>query len=184
MTLVYWIHCPEHKDILSQGYIGVTQNISRRLNEHQLFTNNKHLTNAWNKYEKIITSILLKGSEEYCYYIENLLRSKENIGWNIAIGGNKPPMGKGNKGSKFTRNPFSAEHKHKLKLAKIGNTNAKGSKYSDEIKKQMSIARKGKHNPHGSTGPKSEEYKQKMSVIMKEYNLLHPRKNKKVKENA
>ena len=33
-------------------------------------------------------------SEEYCYATEKLLRKKESIGWNLNIGGTKPPISK------------------------------------------------------------------------------------------
>ena len=34
MAVVYWIHLPEHTDMFSEGYIGVTENIKRRYYEH------------------------------------------------------------------------------------------------------------------------------------------------------
>ena len=89
---VYWLHLPEHNNMFSEGYIGVSVNPKKRLYEHKRSIDknthpNPHIINAFGKYEEIIFSILVEGSQEYCYYIESKLREKENIGWNITMGG-------------------------------------------------------------------------------------------------
>jgi len=97
---IYWIRLPEHTDMFTQGYIGVSKNVKTRWARHEkdALTNkheNAHLTNAILKYGKnIIKEVILIASEEYCYMMEKLLRKEEKIGWNINIGGTKPPVTK------------------------------------------------------------------------------------------
>ena len=57
---------------------------------------NPRFSNAIAKHgwENLVKEIVVIGSEEYCYEIEKKLRPKESIGWNLAIGGGKPPTSK------------------------------------------------------------------------------------------
>lgn len=112
MAVVYWIHTPEHSNITTEGYIGVTtrSRLKRRLYEHKIHKQNPHLTNALIKYKDIVHSILLEGPEDYCYEIESKLRPTDHIGWNINKGGTKPPSWKGRK--------FSVEHKDKIRQSR------------------------------------------------------------------
>ncbi len=92
MAEVYWIRLPEHTDMFSQGYIGVTRNpLQRRFNEHikkATLGHNGLFSRAIRKYkEKLIISTVLIGSEEYCYEVEERLRPSSYIGWNTARGG-------------------------------------------------------------------------------------------------
>lgn len=111
-SCVYWLHLPEHTDIFSEGYVGITScdRFKRRLYEHEEHTENSHLRQAFLKYKTILSTIILKGSREYCLYIENQLRKKDNIGWNIVIGGGDPPNQKGK--------PKSEETKQKMRKSK------------------------------------------------------------------
>lgn len=88
---VYWIHLPEHSNINNEGYIGVTKNPNRRFSQHKNASNSTRseaLKNAIKKYkDKVLYTILLKADEEYCYQIENILRPKDHIGWNLSEGG-------------------------------------------------------------------------------------------------
>lgn len=102
---IYWLHLKEHKDIFSEGYIGITHRLERRLVEHKCYSKrrNPHLANAFTAYGKeIIQTILLTGLKEYCEYIEEKIRPNRNIGWNIAKGGGVPTSPKGKKQSKET----------------------------------------------------------------------------------
>ncbi|MGZ4851355.1 MAG: hypothetical protein ACXV2C_08260 [Candidatus Bathyarchaeia archaeon] len=110
---VYWIHLPEHTDMFDQGYIGVSYRPTDRLYEHVNYEGNAHLTNAVNKYgSQIIQSIILVGSKEYCYGIEEKLRPSDHIGWNISKGGGHPPSWKGRE--------KTAEHRANISRAKTG----------------------------------------------------------------
>lgn len=79
MAVVYWVHLPEHTDMFSQGYIGVTPNLKKRIREH------KHkFKDLW---DRIVIKTVLIADLAYCYMIESKLRPTKNIGWNKAIGG-------------------------------------------------------------------------------------------------
>src|ERR1017187_2103705 len=92
MCYLYWLHLPTHIDIMSEGYIGVTNRLKRRLTEHKSTSENIHLQRAFIKYKNITHTILLEGGDDYCYEIEEKLRPHDKIGWNINKGGIKPPI--------------------------------------------------------------------------------------------
>jgi hypothetical protein len=157
MAHLYWIHLEEHNNISSEGYIGVSKQVEKRLKDHtyMLETNmheNIHLSRAFLKYENLRYDVLLEAPEQYCYDIEFLLRPAYNIGWNIAPGGNKPPpseIGRG-KGRKL-----SEEHKNSIAKSSYFNVFNK----SEERKKLTSKTMKGV--------PKTEVQKRKQSESMK-----------------
>ena len=90
-SVVYWLHLPEHTDMFTQGYIGITNNLNARLRNHKSKKYNAHLRNAIDKYDwnNIIKQVILIADESYCLMIEKLLRSVSNIGWNIVEGGDR-----------------------------------------------------------------------------------------------
>jgi len=90
---LYWIHRGCHTNIKTEGYIGVTYNFEKRFRQHKINANldmRNHVINAIRKYDNLIYDILCMGSREYICELENNLRPKTNIGWNIAIGGKIP----------------------------------------------------------------------------------------------
>jgi hypothetical protein len=99
---VYWIRTSNHSDIFADGYVGVSKDVSKRWNygHKGAHKNNRHdnviLSNAIAKYgwENLIKEIVLIADVDYCYDIEKKLRPTELIGWNIAVGGFKPPASK------------------------------------------------------------------------------------------
>lgn len=148
---LYWIHHPDHTDIFTQGYIGVTNNTDDRFEEHKNRTRNAHLKNAINKYgwDNLIKKVIIIADETYCLMIEAQLRTLDNIGWNIILGGGKPPRArkgcnKGktawNKGKKF-----SEESKLKMSLSSKGCIPwNKGLKTPDNVKLKQRLAKLGK----------------------------------------
>ena len=96
---IYWIHHPDHTDMFTQGYIGVSVDPNRRLHEHRYKSQNTHLKYAINKYgwNTLIKKTVLIGSKDYCLNIEKKLRPIDDIGWNIVAGGGCPPPAVGNK---------------------------------------------------------------------------------------
>ncbi len=119
--VVYWIHLEDHTDMFSQGYIGVSNNTTKRFEEHKNRPSNEHLKNAIKKYgwDNLVKTIVLIADEAYCLLMETKLRSEDKIGWNIIKGGGIPPSPLG---KKFT--------------------------VSEETRKKISIANKGhRHNP-------------------------------------
>lgn len=92
--LVYHCHRKQDKKDYSKGYIGATSDLDRRKVEHIKYAsaNNQHFQNALSKYSDIEWSVIFEGSEEDCLALEKRLRPEYNIGWNIAVGGGKPPI--------------------------------------------------------------------------------------------
>jgi len=90
---VYWYHLPEHSNPYIEGYVGITKNLKRRDYEHRNGYGNIHLTRAFKKYRGIQKTILCKGTIEYCIELEQRLRPRDKIGWNIVAGGGLPPTG-------------------------------------------------------------------------------------------
>jgi hypothetical protein len=41
MTVIYWIHYPEHQDPLNEGYVGIAQDLESRLSVHRTSARNK-----------------------------------------------------------------------------------------------------------------------------------------------
>ena len=95
MAEVYWIHLPEHTDMFSEGYIGVTKNTAKdryRLHcQHAERNQDKNylIYNVINKYgsENLIVDTLVICTEDYAYDLEVKLRPDKKIGWNLAAGG-------------------------------------------------------------------------------------------------
>jgi hypothetical protein len=115
MAVVYWLHLPEHTDIASQGYIGVSKNTAKsRFKSHKCSANRGSpypVHRAIRKYrDKIVLSTILSGAEDYCYLIEGRLRPSPGIGWNIALGGVKANMS-GRRHSEATRQHLSEVRK-------------------------------------------------------------------------
>ena len=113
---VYWIHRPEHTDMFSQGYIGVSNNTKLRWHDHHVRTGNAHLKRAIAKYswDNLVKEVIVIADELYCLAVEFKLRSKDKIGWNIVAGGGMPPS---SRGKKFIR---SEEYKAQMSISKMG----------------------------------------------------------------
>lgn len=95
---VYWIRLPEHTDPLTEGYVGVSKNWSKRFRDHmkdikKRSHTNTHFMNAALKYgvENLVADVILMGEEKFCYEVESSLRPKRKIGWNLAPGGHRGP---------------------------------------------------------------------------------------------
>jgi len=177
---LYWIHLPEHKDPKCEGYIGVSNNPKERFRKHKNKKLNPHLANAFDKYrDRIVRTILLKLDEEFCYEVEKRYRPTENIGWNIAIGGSRPPsyMNIGKPRSDITKRKISEskkgkylkENNHLYKRPRTQEIRDKISKsklgkpFSEEHKKKLRSSAKGKTI--------SDETKLKLSDAMKGKNM-------------
>ena len=105
-TNIYWLRHKEHTCMFTQGYIGVSKNVKERIRHHFINANggyhsDKVLSKAITKYGKdqIIVETILCADNKYCYEIEQKLRPKSFIGWNMREGGyhTPNPNPKGNK---------------------------------------------------------------------------------------
>lgn len=182
VNVVYWIRHPDHTDIRCQGYVGVTKRFDRRLFEHKTLRQNIHLTRAIAKYgwDNLVKEKVVLASESYCLEVEQKLRPKDKIGWNLVRGGGKPPSTLGrrytrkapswNKGRPVpltTKEKISEKvktlwedpaYREHMSAAHIGNpSGAKGKKHTPEALERMRQVKLGKKA--------SEETKQKMSLV-------------------
>lgn len=89
---VYWYKLPTHTNINTEGYIGITNNLSRRKKEHKRNAKkaSTHFYNAINKYTfealeciQVHSNITVEEASE----LEYSYRPSINIGWNSAQGG-------------------------------------------------------------------------------------------------
>lgn len=155
MAEVYWIHSSDHTDMFSQGYIGVTSKTAQeRYAEHiraSRVVNSKssYLYNVMRKVgpENLIVKTILISDEEYAYDIENKLRPTKSIGWNISIGGSKPPSKLGFKHSDESKEKISKIWKGKTRskesVERSSATRA-GFRHSEETKEQFRLNNLGK----------------------------------------
>lgn len=93
MAEIYWIHLPEHTDMFSEGYIGVTKYTAKKRfaqhRERSCSSDNQNICKAIRKYghENLIVETLVIADMAYCLEVESKLRPTIYIGWNIAMGG-------------------------------------------------------------------------------------------------
>lgn len=150
---IYKITCTVNNKI----YIGSTQNLRHRWDEHQSKLkrdkhNNQHLQNAWNKYgeqsftfEVIEYVIDLPILERENYWLVKLKPYDRVIGFNIAVDATSPM--KGRKASQETCAKMSqiAKNRTRSKSTREKQANSmRGRKHSIETKAKMSKASKGK----------------------------------------
>jgi group I intron endonuclease len=169
---VYWIHHPNHTNIMSEGYVGITRNFKDRMRFHKMLKCNVYLANAIKKYgwDNLVKEVILVADKDYCIDIETKLRNTDKIGWNLTKGGGLPPIGKGkfikgqsswNKGispSDATKKKISEAMKIVMqnpsrleinRTARLGKPSPrKGVKLSKETKSKISLARKGMPSPN------------------------------------
>lgn len=126
---VYWIHHPKHTDMFTQGYVGITNNTKTRWNDHNKRPSNLHIERAIKKYgwDSLVKEVILISNRDYCLDIEVQLRPKNQIGWNVVLGGGNPPSSLGKK--------FICSEETKLKLS-IANT---GKKHTPETQAKINL---------------------------------------------
>jgi predicted GIY-YIG superfamily endonuclease len=124
---LYWIHYPDQKDPMLEGYIGITSDFNTRINTHSKYTKYAHIKNRINS--GAIATILHENlTKEQAESLELVHRPEENIGWNIAKGGNIPPSRKGKVSPKALLTGEDRTDKQKTassKLAEINRNNKK-----------------------------------------------------------
>jgi hypothetical protein len=67
---------------------------------------NLHFQRAYNIDDDLVVDILFEGSYEECYLKEFQLRPHRNCGWNINMGGTKPPSALGRQHAKGKKGPI------------------------------------------------------------------------------
>ncbi|MEZ8197061.1 GIY-YIG nuclease family protein [Vibrio cortegadensis] len=93
MYYIYHIRRPEHANNLDEGYIGVTGNLTSRIQQHKSkLIKGEHTNHKLQSYydeSKIIDFVLYKScaTKSEAYQLEGYLRPVANVGLNIAVGG-------------------------------------------------------------------------------------------------
>lgn len=151
--VVYWLYDKNCKNIETDGYVGISVEPETRLIAHE---KNERFNRPF------CMEILKSATLNECRIIERQLRPKENIGWNIAAGGGRPPVQKNQKqiicdkcgkvsnpgnhkkwhGDNCGRRMSEEEKIYRSSIAK-GKINV-GKKHTPEHCDRMSKARKGK----------------------------------------
>lgn len=104
---VYWIHLDTHKDILTEGYVGITCSTpEKRFKSHisRSRTEDFIISKAIRKYGNSlkVTTVCITDYVN-SLHIENKLRPSNFIGWNMCIGGKNPPYISKNKRQKAAK---------------------------------------------------------------------------------
>lgn len=124
---LYWIHYPDQTTPESEGYIGITSDFSTRIQTHSRYTKYAHIKNRINS--GAISTILQENlTKEQAESLEESYRPEENIGWNIAKGGNIPPSRLGKVSPKALLTGDDRTDKQKLASAKLAETHKNNKK--------------------------------------------------------
>lgn len=118
---LYWIHYPDQTSPESEGYIGITSDFSKRIQTHSRYTKYAHIKNRIDS--GAIATILQENlTKEQAEALEAKYRPDENIGWNIAKGGNIPPSRKGKVSPKAALKGDDRTEKQKESSRKLSET--------------------------------------------------------------
>ena len=92
--LTYWLHIEGHLDPCTEGYIGVTHDLDKRVLQHRAQClsvkphHRKHtdMVSAFIN-DAVIVDTLFYGEYRECLEVEFKMRPLPHIGWNLAVGG-------------------------------------------------------------------------------------------------
>lgn len=107
---VYWIRSGIHTNYFTDGYVGISSDLTSRLASHKRKAPNQHMQNAINKYgwANLVISLIASGvDKELACFIELELRPNGQTGWNLAPGGGLPPSNRGKSHLSNTKDKIS-----------------------------------------------------------------------------
>lgn len=108
-SYVYHMTGGEHGD-LSEGYIGVTNNMVKRKSMHRRRPRNDKIKQHLSSGGKLYFNVIYEGDRESCLLVEAMLRPLPGIGWNEKSGGD-------------VKTKHSEQSNTKNRLNKLGNGN-------------------------------------------------------------
>ena len=118
--LVYWLKKSSHTNVLKEGYVGITSDLTGRLWQHRNSKCNPMVKNLLAHKSSEVKVLKQNLTLTDALAIERSLRPYENIGYNIVAGGGIPPSQKGKqmngkqsyKGVSRTEAQIAASKKH------------------------------------------------------------------------
>lgn len=146
---VYHIMDPNNMFSLDHGYVGVTnesKGVRRRFMGHK--NSSRHMRNIIREnnidYDTHVR-ILCKADLKYCYELENKLRPREKIGWNIAAGGIGYNYKSSVKNLSEFRSNFQSERMKDEKLKRQQGESFKENYYASEESQKLRKKRAKEH---------------------------------------
>jgi group I intron endonuclease len=149
---LYWIHSSEHSDPMTQGYIGIAENFEQRMFAHKSCAKTGKEATLYKAIRKhgwdnLTKEVLVIADQGYCKDLEQKMRPKARVGWNIAVGGDGG-------GSHLKGVKQSEQHLANRRKALIGRVSGfKGKVHTESARSKCRLINLGK--------PKSIESKQK-----------------------
>ena len=156
--IVYWLKKPKHSNVLEEGYVGITSNLTDRLWQHRNRGNNPMVRNLLAQKSSEVKILKQNLTLTDALAIERSLRPYENIGYNIIPGGSMPPSQKG-KRTKGAQLLIGKKRTIAQKLASV--------KHSETMKGRVSPLR-GREGHGKGCGVKPCIYKGKQFASMTE----------------
>ena len=95
-TTLYWIRLPNHTNIFTQGYVGVSSDFKNRIADHRTGTTNV-LSKAGVGWEDLVVETWTIPFDTH-RIMERGLRPRRDIGWNTLVGGGGQGKPVGNTG--------------------------------------------------------------------------------------
>jgi predicted GIY-YIG superfamily endonuclease len=150
---VYWIHYNYETNIATQGYVGVTKNLKRRIKGHKddcKCRPSRAVPTVVNERgtKDLVIETIAEGNKDAMYALELELRPLPDIGWNRRAGGyktvhsskSKTKISKANRGNVGRK----GQHNTKSHIAKMVATRmAKGNyKHKEETKAKIAESTK------------------------------------------
>ena len=126
MPIIYWIRYPEHTDPLTEGYVGITDDLEYRIKYHKKqavkeIKSPKDNALLGPRGHELVIDTIFEGSSLECANEEKRLRPKKNIGWNVATGGGYNRRTEIEKLERRYKQGWIAKHQYERLIKEINN---------------------------------------------------------------